>query len=198
MNSSNSGFLNATGECKINIHVQCLHTNVMLNITDERRMFLYSAGGVLLILTALHLVIEFLQLKHLQCSYLTHWEHYLKIFVFIGTLVFVSAQYYAGIANCWCASKGMWQFGAAVVACSWCNLVVLLKSFPLYSVGSYTTLLFTICWRYLKVIYLHILLIASFGFSFYMLLVDTMVSIFCYISYFFAIDIQMIDKQFFY
>ena len=177
MNSSNSGCLNATGECKINI--QCLSSNMMLNITDERRYFIYSAGGVLLILATLHLMIELLQLYHLRRYYLSDWENYLQIFVFIGTLVFVSAQYYAGVANCWCASKGMWQFGAAVVACSWCNLIVILRSCPFYSIGSYTTLLFNICWRYLRVIYLHILLIASFGFSFCMLLVDTMVSMFC-------------------
>ena len=149
---------------------------------------MYSAGVVLLILATLHLVIELLQLYYLQRSYLSDRENHLQVFVFIGTLVFVSAQYYAGVANCWCASKGMWQFGAVVVTCSWCNLIVILRSCPLYSIGSYTTLLFKICWCYVRVIYLHILLIATFAFSFYMLLIATMVRVFCSSSqkYFFS------------
>ena len=78
-------------------------------------------------------------------------------------------------SNQWCASAGIWQFGAAVVSCAWFNSIVMLKEFPLGSIGAYTTLLLTVCGRYLKLVFLPILLTATFGFPFYMLLVQTAV-----------------------
>lgn len=146
-------------------------------LTDRRGIFLLSMGAVVITLAVLHITIELLQLIALQRSYFSEWDNYLQIILFLGTIVFVLAQLYAGITNCWCASGGVWQIGAAMVACSWFNLIVLFKNFPHYGIGSHITLLLKICRRYLEVIYLPILLMVSFGFSFYMLLAVTQVTI---------------------
>ena len=128
-------------------------------------------------LAVLHITIELFQLYKRQHSYFYEWDNYLQMILFLGTIVFVLAQLYAGITNCWCASGGVWQIGAAVLACSWFNLIVLFKSYPFCRIGGHITLLLNICRRYLELIYLPILLMASFGFSFYMLLAVTQVTI---------------------
>lgn len=140
-------------------------------VASQKRNFLYPAGVIILILSILFLTVESLQLYQLRFHYLLEWQNYLQLFVYIGAIVFVSAQFGASTNGCWCASEGIWQLGAAVVMCCWCNLIVILKDYPFYNIGGHITLLFSICKRYLKLVYLPILLMASFGFSFYMLYV---------------------------
>lgn len=141
------------------------------NITGENGKFLYPAGVIILVLSTLFLIVELLQVHQLRVFYFLEWENYLQLFVFVGAIVFVSALFDASTSRCWCASEGIWQLGAAVVMCCWFNFILMLKDYPFYNIGGHITLLFNICKRYLKLVYLPILLMASFGFSFYMLYV---------------------------
>ena len=68
---------------------------------------------------------------------------------------------------CQCVEALKWQLGAFVIFCAWFNLIVLLKNTPV--IGAPINLLFNICYNYLKLVYLPILLVVSFGLPFYML-----------------------------
>ena len=150
------------------------------SITDENGKFLYPAGVIILVLSTLFLIVELLQVHQLRAFYFLEWQNYLQLFVFVGAIVFISALFDASVGRCWCASEGIWQLGAAVVMCCWFNFILMLKDYPFYNIGGHITLLFNICKRYLKLVYLPILLMASFGFSFYMLYVVSEVHTFCY------------------
>ena len=126
-------------------------------------------GGILILLSLLHIVIEAQQLYVLRIGYIKNWENYLQLFVFIRAIVFIATLFGS---NQWCASAGMWQFGAAVVSCAWFNSIVMLEEFPFGSIGAYTTLLFNVCGQ---LVFLPILLTTTIGFPFYMLLVQTAV-----------------------
>ena len=127
-------------------------------------------------------------MHQLRVYYFLEWQNYLQLFVFVGAIVFVSAQFAASTNRCWCASEGIWQLGAAVVTCSWCNFILVLKDYPFYNIGGHITLLLNICKRYLKLVYLPILLMASFGFSFYMLYVAKEVILYTNINFTFIIS----------
>ena len=153
------------------------------DVTAENGKFLYPAGVIIIALSTLFLIVELLQVHQLRVYYFLEWQNYLQLFVFVGAIVFVSAQFAASTNRCWCASEGIWQLGAAVVTCSWCNFILVLKDYPFYNIGGHITLLLNICKRYLKLVYLPILLMASFGFSFYMLYVAKEVILYTNINF---------------
>ena len=66
------------------------------------------------------------------------------------------------------------SLGALILFCAWFNFIVLLKNAPI--IGATVNLLFHICWKYIALIYLPILLIISFALPFYMLFVNGTVS----------------------
>ena len=69
---------------------------------------------------------------------------------------------------CTCDSN-IWQLGALVVALAWINLLFLLRCVP--SIGAPINLYIKIISSYVKLIYLPILLVGTFGFPFYMLFI---------------------------
>ena len=94
-----------------------------------------------------------------------HIELFFRIMMFILTVVFVF-----GFANdCWCAPPWQWQIGALVMFMAFFNLVLMLKRMPLLGVP--INMLLNIIIEFLKLIYLPILLILCFAFTFYMLFV---------------------------
>lgn len=69
----------------------------------------------------------------------------------------------------WCCPSWRWQIGALAVFLAWFNSLTLLKDLPLF--GQPVTMLFNVYLNFIKLIYLPILLILTFAFPFYMLLV---------------------------
>ena len=95
-----------------------------------------------------------------QIYYLKSWENFIQIFLFVGTIIFV-----LNFANpCTCGDSAIWQLGAFVVASTWFNLLILLRS-----VAGPINLFFLIIRNYLKLVYLPILLLSTFSVPFYML-----------------------------
>lgn len=137
------------------------------NATLSNGPFLYATGIATLILSTFFLVIEGMQLYQLRLHYFLEWENYLQMFTFWGTIAFVAAQLVA-------RTTAVWQFGAVVFTCCWWKLILTLRDCPIFGIGGYITLLGVIIWRYLKLAPLPILLMASFGFPFYMLVAEVM------------------------
>ena len=71
--------------------------------------------------------------------------------------------------QCHCIDESRWQLGAFVLFCGWLNFIVLLKDYP--TIGAPINLLFNICYKYIRLIYLPILLMISFALPFYMVFV---------------------------
>ena len=109
---------------------------------------------------------EYIQIALQRKYYFRNWENLLQMFVFIGVITFVS-NYQS--SKCGCESSEIWQLGALVVASAWFNLLVLLRSVP--TIGAPINLFILIVQNYARLVYLPILLVATFGIPFHMLFV---------------------------
>ena len=108
--------------------------------------------------------------------YFIHWDNYIQIFVFIGTIAFV----YDGSSACKCMSSSTWQLGAIVLALACLNFIIMLRCLPY--IGEPINLLILIIKNYIQLIYLPGLLIMSFGIPFYMLFVRDEESVVCVLN----------------
>ena len=152
-------------DCSKFSHAVILKVNKEHLCLVDNGNYLLIGGIITIILAGLHIAIEFLQIYQRGGNYFRDWENYLQLFIFTGSIAFVST-----IGRpCQCVEAQKWQLGAFVIFCAWFNLIVLLKNTPV--LGAPINLLFNICYNYLKLVYLPILLVISFGLPFYMLFV---------------------------
>ena len=94
-------------------------------------------------------------------------EAILGQFTFIFAIIFV----FGFVNDCWCAPPWQWQIGALAVFMAYINFILLLKGVPLLNFGVYINMLLNIVFEFMKLILLPFLLILSFAFPFYMLIV---------------------------
>ena len=127
----------------------------------------YQFGGAIIIITlaGLHLIFEIMQLIQRRLQYIRDKENVLQLFIFTGSIVFTSNFE----RHCHCIDESRWQLGAFVLLGGWLNLILQLKEMPIF--GPPIDILFNICWRYIKLLYLPILLMISFALPFYMVFV---------------------------
>ena len=126
----------------------------------------------MIILVLLNLVIEVIQFVHRQKLYLKEFENYLQIFMFVSCIVFVLPF---GNSGCWCLPPWKWQIGVVALFLAWFNGIILLKDMPF--LGEPVTMLLNVYYNFIKLIYLPILLILTFGFPSYMLFVRELVKV---------------------
>ena len=69
----------------------------------------------------------------------------------------------------WCLTSWRWHIGAVAVFLAWVNVILELTNLPL--IGSYAVQLKNVYKNFIKLMFLPILLILSFAFPFYMLIV---------------------------
>ena len=135
-------------------------TKDLCGVEPYQITFLLYARIIVILLVALLILYEYMQLTMQQIYYLKSWENFIQIFLFVGTIIFV-----LNFANpCTCGDSAIWQLGAFVVASTWFNLLILLRS-----VAGPINLFFLIIRNYLKLVYLPILLLSTFSVPFYML-----------------------------
>ena len=79
-------------------------------------------------------------------------------------MIFVS---YGLQSGCECPGSWQWQIGAFSLFVSWLNLIMLLKEFPL--TGIYVEMFIHIVFTFMKLFLLALLLVISFGLTFYMI-----------------------------
>ena len=135
--------------------------------------FRFCAAIIVMIFAVLHIALEILQVYKNRGYYFTSFENYVQLFVFTGSIVFTSN---VG-RQCNCIDENRWQLGAFVLFFAWINFMILLKDYPTF--GAPINLLFTIWHKYIRLVYLPILLMISFALPFYMVFVinvDGMVS----------------------
>ena len=68
--------------------------------------------------------------------------------------------------TCLCPHVWQWQIGVVVIFLAWINLIIVCAKFP--NIGIYVIMFGKIWGTFLKVLLLSILLVATFGLTFYM------------------------------
>lgn len=103
--------------------------------------------------------------KYLQ--YILNWSNWLEGGAYLSTLIFLSLiigerQY------CFCPSKLTWEFGIAALLLSWLTFVLWLQN--AHFIGIYITMMIKIIHGFIRsAALLGILLVCTFGLSFYLL-----------------------------
>ena len=99
--------------------------------------------------------------------YFKDLENYLLLALYTSTVIFIVSF---GKDN-WVSTPWQWQIGAFAVFLSWLNFIFILKYMPYAGVP--INMFLAICARFLKLIYLPIVLVLAFGVPYYMVFVHT-------------------------
>jgi len=138
-----------------------------IDFSNARRSFLRLAAGIVLLFSALRLVIEFLQFISNQIGYITDWENWIEVCLFISSILFASG----GFSQCCvCVENWQWQLGALAIFLAWFDLVLFMKKLPLF--GVYVVMFIQIVYTFLRFMFVALLFIIAFGLAFYMLFVQ--------------------------
>ena len=140
---------------------------LVTDFTDGRRIFLRFAAGIVLLFSILRLSIEATQLIYDHLVYLTDWENWIEVILFICSILFASGAY---VQCCVCVENWQWQLGALSIFLAWLDLVLFMKKLPLF--GVYVVMYIQIIYTFLRFAFLALLFIVAFGLSFYMLFVQ--------------------------
>ena len=138
-----------------------LHTHTA-ELSNMRSNFVFAAGVIIIILAGIRLLLEVFQLCYLRRSYLSDWVNWIEISLYILSIIFVSVFR----TPCLCPKGWQWQVGVMAVLLAWIDLIVICSKFP--SIGIYVIMFVRIVRTFLKVSILSVLLVVTFGLTFYM------------------------------
>ena len=147
--------------------VQLVFVWLCTDFTDKRRSFLRFAASVVLLFSLIRMLIELLQFVSDRVSYVTDWENWIEVALFIASILFASGGF---IQCCVCVRNWQWQLGAAAIFLAWFDLVLFMKKLPLF--GVYVVMFIQIVYTFLRFMFLALLFIVAFGLAFYMLFVQ--------------------------
>ena len=170
-NSNSSSMTISTSCCKFHNTSNDIVLIMPINFAVMKQPYLFVGGILVIVLSILHIAIELQQIFQRAFDYFLDWENFLQLFVFSGAIASTSNFGY----NCYCKTPSQWHLQALIIFCAWFNFIVLLKKSP--TIGAPIHLLFRICYKYITLIYLPILLVISFALPFHMLFVNGTVSI---------------------
>ena len=131
-------------------------------LSDTRLNFVFAAGVIIIVLAGLRLLLEASQFWYQLISYLSDWVNWIEISLYILSIIFVSVFR----TPCLCPEGWQWQIGVMAVLLAWIDLIVICSKFP--SIGIYVIMFAKIVGTFLKVIFISILLVVTFGLTLYM------------------------------
>ena len=124
-------------------------------------------------LSILGFLMEVVQLVERKWKYFRDSDNYFQLALYFSTVIFID-----GFDNaCWCSTPWQWQIGALAVFLSWFNFIFILKYLSYTAIP--INMFLSICVKFLKMIFLPIVLILAFGVPHYMVFVRTKVSSQC-------------------
>ena len=88
----------------------------------------------------------------------------MELFLFVTSVIFMSSGLQSG---CLCPESWQWQLGALALFIAWLDMILFLKKLPL--TGIYVVMFVDIFWSLMRIIFLSVLFVVSFGLAFYML-----------------------------
>ena len=136
------------------------------NYTDLSRttIFLYFSSITCIVISVINIILEVLQFARRGIKYAKEFENYIQVILNVIALIFI---FPVGHDN-WVLPRWRWQVGAVAIFLGWFNTLILLKTMPFFGVN--ITMLFSVGFNFIFLLYLAILLILTFSFPFYMLL----------------------------
>ena len=123
----------------------------------------------MILFAIIKLIFEFIQFVKYRIQYFIDWVNYLEILLFVFA-IFFSFVY---TEDCYCPHRWQWELGAIAVFLSWIDLVIFIRKLPI--TGIYVVMFINIFYIFLKLVFLAILLVLAFAFSFNMLFNDPIV-----------------------
>ena len=137
------------------------HTHTA-ELSNTRLNFVFAAGVIIIVLAGLRLLLEASQFWYQLISYISDWVNWIEISLYILSIIFVSVFR----TPCLCPHGWQWQVGVMAVLLAWIDLIVICSKFP--SIGIYVIMFAKIVGTFLKVIFISILLVVTFGLTLYM------------------------------
>lgn len=136
--------------------------------------FLSATAIFLYMLSFIGFMVEVFQFWMRGLRYFNDSDNYFQLALYTLTIIFIN-----GFRNeSWCSTPGQWQIGVSAVFLSWFNFIFAFKYMPYTDIP--INMFSSICFRFLKTIYLKIGLILVSGVPFYVVFFQTRVSIATY------------------
>ena len=131
-------------------------------LSDARSRFVFTAAVIIIILAGVRLLLEASQLVYQLRSYISDWVNWIEVSLYILSIIFVSVFR----TTCLCPHVWQWQLGVMVIFLAWIDLTIVCAKFPY--IGIHVIMFGKILGTFLKVLLLAVLLVATFGITFYM------------------------------
>ena len=142
----------------------CLSVLLCLFTDEYSQPFVLAASIIIILFSFIRLIIEIIQIYYRYHRYFLEVENWLQLCSFVSSILFVP---YGLQSGCQCPESWQWQFGAFAMCVSWLLLVLFLKEFPL--TGIYVEMFIHIIFTFMKLFLFALLLVISFGLTFYMI-----------------------------
>lgn len=123
---------------------------------------MFAAAVIVILFVVFRLLLEALQLCYDLMDYISNWVNWIEMILYVLSVIFVSTFR----STCLCPQEWQWQVGVIAILLAWIDLIVICAKFP--SIGIYVLMFGRIFITFLKVILLSVLLMITFGLTFYM------------------------------
>ena len=144
----------------LTVHVIVLYTD----FSTARRDFLSTATVFLVIFSCINLALEGLQAFNRKLKYLSEWRNYVEISLSSLTISFVLSVRFN---DCFCPNASQWQLGCVAMFLAWIDLILSMNTIPF--VATSVNMLISIMNSFVKLVFLPVLLIISFGIPLFLL-----------------------------
>ena len=129
---------------------------------QSRRSLLLACAILIIIMSTLRLVMEFVELLRVREKYFISFVNWVEVLLYVLALNFV----WVFRTDCFCIQEGMWNGGVFSVLLSWVSLILNMDKFPF--TGIYVIMFLTIYRTFMKTIIFSVLLIVAFGIAFFL------------------------------
>ena len=109
------------------------------------------------------LVLEGFQIVRVKLNYFISLINWMELTLYILSFIFVLVFH----DKCLCPFRWQWQIGIVAVFLAWINLMIFFSKFPL--TGVYVLMFTTICYTFLKILVLSLLLVIAFALTFFLI-----------------------------
>ena len=123
---------------------------------------MFAAAVIVIVLAGIRLLLEASQFWYQLKNYLTDWVNWIEVSLYILSIIFVSVFR----TTCLCPEGWQWQVGVMAILLAWIDLIVICSKFP--SIGIYVIMFAKIVGTFLKVVFISILLVVTFGLTLHM------------------------------
>ena len=131
-------------------------------LNDTTSNFVRASAVIVIIYAIIRILWEILQLCYDLQHYLSDWINWIEITLYILSIIFVSVLK----TTCLCPHQWQWQVGVMALLLAWIDLIFICGKSP--RIGIYVLMFGRVVRTFLGVIFLTMLLVTTFGLTFYM------------------------------